>query len=265
MARQKTRVQQRRVKAKVAQFQPPAAPAKSSGRLQARMLEGHAPSTVFRIALYLGVFQLALLLIGAGLFFVLPDLPLKIEDALVFLLAAIVPGTLIWPALILAWRDRRAQSELIQGQMMGASPVSMTYGLGMLYVKTRQREVQLNIPRKLLRQVPQNQVQVAVRMTPNLRHVSSLQVMGPRLAGSVPTEVPEQFKFAERFPILAIALTYAGVFGIGIILLCIPLPSALLAVHLIVVPIGMAAAALAARYITQWYQKRLEKELAPEA
>ena len=62
------------------------------------------------------------------------------------MLAAVVPGTLVWPALILAWRDRKAQAELIQGQMMGASPVSMTYGLGMLYVKTRQREVQLNIP-----------------------------------------------------------------------------------------------------------------------
>ncbi len=264
MARQRTRVQQRRVKPKTAQFQPPAPPAKSSGRLQPRLFEGHAPSTVFRIALYLAIFQVTLLLIGAGLFFILPDVPLKIEDALVFLLAAVVPGTLVWPALILAWRDRKAQVELIQGQMMGASPVSMSYGLGMLYVKTRQREVQLNIPRKLLRQVPQNQVQVAVRMTPNLRHVSSLQVMGPRMAGSVPTEVPEQFRFAERFPILAIALTYAGVFGVGILLLCIPLGGPLLPVHLVAVPLGMAAAALAARYITQWYQKRLEKELTPQ-
>jgi hypothetical protein len=264
VARQKARVQQRKVKPKVAQFQPPPPPAKSSGRLQPRMLEGHAPDTVFRIAAYLGAFQLALLLIGAGLFLLLPDLPLKLEDALVFVLAAVVPGTLVWPALILAWRDRKAPAELIQGQMMGASPVSMTYGLGMLYVKTRQREVQLNIPRKLLRQVPQNQVQVAVRMTPNLRHVSSIQVMGPRLAGGVPTEVPEQFKFAERFPLMAIAGTYAGVFGIGIILLAIPFGSPLLAVHLIVVPIGMAGAALAARYLTQWYQKRLERQLNPE-
>jgi hypothetical protein len=229
------------------------------------MFEGHAPSTVFRFSAYLGAFQLLLLLIGAGLFLLLPDLPLKLEAALIFLLAALVPGTLVWPALILALRDRRGQTELIQGQMMGASPVSMVYGLGMLYVKTRQREVQVNIARKLLRQVPQNQVQVAVRMTPNLRHVSNIQVMGPRLAGGVPTEVPEKFRFAERFPLLAIGATYGGVFGIGIILLVIPLGGALLAVHLLVVPLGMGAAALAARYLTQWYQKRLEAQLAPEA
>ena len=60
---------------------------------------------------------------------------------------------------------------------------------------------------------------------------------------------------------MAIAGTYAGVFGIGIILLAIPLGTSLLAVHLIVVPIGMALVALAARYLTQWYQRRLEQQL----
>src|SRR5207302_4461832 len=111
---------------------------------------------VIRITLYLAAFQVALLLIGAGLVFLLSDLPLKLLDVLIFLLAAIVPGTLVWPALVLALRDRRSQPELIQGQMMGASPVSTTYGLGLLYVKTRQKELQLNVDRKLLRQVPQN-------------------------------------------------------------------------------------------------------------
>ncbi len=76
MARQRTRVQQRRVKPKVAQFQPPAPPGKSSGRLQPRLFEGHAPATVLRFAIYLGIFQATLLLVGAGLFFILPDLPL---------------------------------------------------------------------------------------------------------------------------------------------------------------------------------------------
>ena len=38
------------------------------------MFEGHAPSTVFRFSAYLGAFQLLLLLIGAGLFLLLPDL-----------------------------------------------------------------------------------------------------------------------------------------------------------------------------------------------
>lgn len=229
------------------------------------MLEGHSPSTVIRVTTYLGAFQLFLLVVGVALVLLLPDIPLKVLDGLVFILAVVVPGTLVWPALVLALRDRRAQPELIQGQMMGASPVSMTYGLGMLMVRTRQREVQVNIDRKLLRQVPQNQVQVAVRVTPNLHYVSSLQVMGPRLAGGVPTDVPEKFRFAERFPILAIALTYAGVFGIGIVLLVAPIPSSLLAVHLVVVPAGMAAAALAARYLTQWYQRRLERQLNVEA
>jgi len=111
----------------------------------------------------------------------------------------------------------------------------------------------------------QERAEVAVRVTPNLRHVSSLQVMGPRLAGGVPADVPEKFRFAERFPLLAIAATYGGGFGIGIILLVLPLGSSLLAVHLVLVPLGMGAAALAARFLTQWYQKRLEAQLAPES
>jgi hypothetical protein len=106
---------------------------------------------------------------------------------------------------------------------------------------------------------------VAVRMTPNMRHVQSLQVMGPRLAGGVPTEVPDQFKFAERFPLIAIGATYGGIFGIGIVLLVLPLGSSLLAVHFLAVVGGMAIAAVGARFLTQWYQKRLQGRLGSSA
>ncbi|MEA2647485.1 MAG: hypothetical protein QOE92_2568 [Chloroflexota bacterium] len=264
MARQRTRVQQRKVKPKVAQFQPPAPPKAASGRLQPRMLEGHSPSTVIRVSTYLGAFQLGLVLMAVALGFLLPDIPIKVLTVLVFIVAIVIPGTLVWPALLLALRDRKAQPELIQGQMMGASPVSMVYGLGMLYLRTRQRETQVNIERRLLRQVPQSQVQVAVRVTPNLHHVSSLQVMGPRMGGNVPADVPEKFRFAERFPIIAIGGAYVAVFGLGIVLLVLPLPTELLWLHLLIVPVGMGLAALAARFITQWYQKRLEAQLTPE-
>lgn len=229
------------------------------------MLEGHSPATVIRVSAYVGGFQLGLVLVAVLLAFLLPDLPLKLLTGLVFLAAIVIPGTLVWPALLLAIRDRKAPPELIQGQMVGASPVSMVYGLGMLYLRTRQREMQVNIERRLLRQVPQNQVQIAVRVTPNLRHVSSLQVMGPRMGGNVPTEVPEKFRFAERFPLVAIGGAYGAVFGLGIILLVAPLPRDLVWLHLLIVPLGMALAAVAARFITQWYQKRLEARLNPDA
>ena len=260
MPKQQVRVQQRKIKPKAAQFEPPPPP-KNRGALQARMLEGHNPRTVIRLATYLGIYQGVLLVVAIGLGLLLRPWPLDVEDGLLFLLAIIVPGTLVWPALVLALRDRKAQVEMIQGQMVGASPVSTTYGLGLLYLKTRQGQRQVNIERRLLKQIPQNQVQVIARVTPNLHHVAGLQVLGPRMGASVPTDVPEQFKMAERFPIYALGGAYAAVFGIGLILLLLPLYGALLPVHILLVPIGMAAAALLARFATTFYQKRLEASL----
>jgi hypothetical protein len=258
--RQQVRVQQRKIKPKAAQFEPPAPP-KNRGALQARMLEGHNPRTVIRLSVYLAIYQAVLVLIGAGLAVFLRPWPLDVEDALLFLLAVIVPGTLVWPALVLALRDRKAQVEMVQGQMVGASPISMTYGLGMLYIKTRQGQKQLNIERRFLKQIPQNQVQVIARVSPNLHHVAGVQVMGPRIGSSVPSEIPEQYRTAERFPVYAIGGAYVAVFGLGLILLLLPLYGPLLPVHILAVPLGMAAAALAARYATSFYQKRLQASL----
>lgn len=260
MPKQQVRVQQRKIKPKAAQFEPPAPP-KNRGALQARMLEGYNPKTVIRLSVYLTVYQAALVLVAVGLAVLLRPWPLDVEASLIFLLAVIVPGTLVWPALVLALRDRKAPVEIIQGQMVGASPVSMTYGLGMLYIKTRQGQKQLNIERRFLKQIPQNQVQVVARVSPNLHHVAGVQVLGPRMGSSVPTEVPEQYRSAERFPIYAIGGAYAAVFGVGLILLLLPLYGSLLPVHLVAVPLGMAAAALAARYATSFYQKRLQASL----
>jgi hypothetical protein len=260
------RIQQRKIRPKQrqAQFQPPP-PAKGASRaLQARMLEGYSPAGVIRVTLYLAAFQVALLLVGAVLFVLFKDLPLKLEDVVIFLVAVVVPGTLVWPALILALRDRKGNTELIQGQMVSAAPVSTVYGLGMLQIRTRQKDAYLNIERRLLKQIPQSQVQVAARVTPNLHHVVSLQVMGPRYGGNVPTEIPEQFRWAERFPLVALGGTYAGVFGLGLIMLVLPLYGSLLWLHLLLVPAVMGLAAVASRFILQFFQKRLEAQLQPQ-
>ena len=229
------------------------------------MLEGYGPAVVIRVTLYLAAFQGALLVLGAVLFVLFKDLPLKLEDAAIFLVALVVPGTLVWPALILALRDRKANPELIQGQMVSAAPVSTVYGLGMLQVRTRQKDAYLNVERRLLKQIPQNQVQVAARVTPNLHHVVSLQVMGPRYGGNVPTEIPVQFRSAERFPLVALGGTYCGVFGLGLVMLVLPLYGSLLWLHLLLVPAVMALAAVAARFLLRFFQRRLEAQLQSQA
>src|SRR5258708_28092657 len=259
------RVQQRKIKPKQrqTQFAPPPPPRGANRALQARMLEGYSPARVIRLTLYLAVFQVALLIVGVVLFVLFNDLSLRIEDGFLFLVAIVVPGTLVWPALILALRDRSATPDLVQGQMVSAAPVSTVYGLGMLQIRTRQKDAYLNVERRLLKQIPQHQVQVAARGTPNLHHVASLQVMGPRYGGNVPTDIPEQFRYAERFPLIALGGTYTGVFGLGLVMLVLPLYGSLLWLHLLLVPAVMAIAAVAARFILQFLQKRLEAQLQP--
>src|SRR5258708_21272401 len=255
--KQQMGVQQRKIKRKQrqAQFAPPP-PAKGANRaLQARMLEGHSPARVIRLTLYLTVFQVALLIVGVILFLLFKDLPLRLEAALVFLLAIVVPATLGWPALVLALRDRNATPDLVQGQMVSAAPGSTVYGLGMLQIRTRQKDADLNVERRLLKQIPQNQVQVAARVTPNLHQYASLQVMGPRYGGNVPTDIPEQFRYAARFTLIALGGTYTGVFGLGLVMLVLPLYGSLLWLHLLLVPAVMAIAAVAARFILQFLQK----------
>src|SRR5258708_2644252 len=131
----------------------------------------------------------------------------------------------------------------------------------MLQIRTREKDGYLNVERRLLKQIPQNQVQVAARVTPNLHHVASLQVMGPRYGGNVPTEIPEQFRYAERFPLIALGGTYAAVFGLGLVMLVLPLYRSVLWLHLLLVPAVMAVAAVAARFILQFRQKRREAQL----
>ncbi|MHB8508684.1 MAG: hypothetical protein ACYDGR_08570 [Candidatus Dormibacteria bacterium] len=264
MPRQQTRVQQRKIKPKQAEFQPPVV-ARKSGALQARMLEGHSPARIIRLTTYLAAYQAVLLLLAVLLAVLLPPVLLKVEDVLLFIAAIVVPGALVWPATVLALRDRKATPELIQGQMVGASPVSTIFGLGMLYLNTRQSKVQLNVERRLLKNIPQNQVQVAVRVSPNLRHVSTVQVIGPRIGSSVPNQVPEKFRQAERFPLYAIGGAYAGVFGLGMIALLalLPIDHDLLWLHLLLVPAVMMLAAVAARFATQFFQKKLEASLQP--
>src|SRR5258708_13003392 len=111
----------------------------------------------------------------------------------------------------------------------------------MLQIRTREKDGYLNVERRLLKQIPQNQVQVAARVTPNLHHVASLQVMGPRYGGNVPTEIPEQFRYAERFPLIALRGPYAAVFGLGLGMLRLPLYGSALWLHLPLRPARIAA------------------------
>src|SRR6266508_7047121 len=104
---------------------------------------------------------------------------LSLHDALPIALLASFVG----PGFRLALKDRRAEPRLVQGQLVGASSVSTSMGLGMMMVQTRGGVEQYLVSPSRLKQVPGNQVNIVLTVTPHLKHVKSVGGMGQRMVG----------------------------------------------------------------------------------
>jgi hypothetical protein len=123
-------------------------------------------------------------------------------------------ASFIAPGFRLALKDRKAEARLVQGQLVGASSVSTSIGLGMMMVQTRGGVEQYLVPPARLKQVPGNQVNVVLTVTPNLRHVRSVGVMGQRMVGRVEPPVPPVMKRLQLLPLLTpLALTLGALIG----------------------------------------------------
>jgi hypothetical protein len=181
------------------------------------MLQGYAPEFVIRM----GYFSIAagvvcLLAIAACLIFIPPiyGWPVAIAAALAWILPIALLASFVFPGYRLALRDRKAEAKLVQGQLVGASSVSTSIGLGMMMVQTRGGVEQYLVAPARLKQVPGNQVNVVLTVTPNLRHVKSVGVMGQRMVGRVEPPVPPVMRRLQLLPLLTpLALTLGAVIG----------------------------------------------------
>src|SRR5207237_9416974 len=97
--------------------------------------------------------------------------------------------------------DRNAETEMVQGPRDGASEGSTSLGLGMLMIRTRGGNEQYLVPADRLAKVPGNQVTVMLSVTPNLKHVRSVGVMGQRVVGRPEQAVPDVLKRMRLLPI----------------------------------------------------------------
>jgi hypothetical protein len=218
--------QMRQVRQQVRQVQPKAAKAATPGQTRRQreryvqaggMLQGYAPDFVIRmgyIAVAVGVLCLAI--IAACLIFIPPiyGWPVAIAASLAWVLPIALLASFVAPGFRLALRDRKAEGKLVQGQLVGASSVSTSIGLGMMMVQTRGGVEQYLVAPARLKQVPGNQVNVVLTITPNLRHVKSVGVMGQRMVGRVEPPVPPVMRRLQLLPLLTpVALTLGAVIG----------------------------------------------------
>ena len=181
------------------------------------MLQGYAPDQVVRWGYVgMGIAVVCVLVIAACLVF-LPRIygwPVAVAAAVAWVFPIALLVSFVGPGFRLALRDRKAEPRIVQGQLVGASSVSTSMGLGMLMIQTRGGSEQFLVPPARLKQVPGNQVNVILTVTPNLHHVKSVGVMGQRMVGRVEPPVPPVMRRLQLIPVLTpLALAVAALVG----------------------------------------------------
>jgi hypothetical protein len=263
--------QVRQVRQQMRQVQPKAPTANTPGQTRKQreryvqaggMLQGYAPAFVIRMG-YIAIASAVACVIAIALIlvFVPPAYgwPDAIAAALAWLLPIALLASFIAPAFRLALKDRKAEARLVQGQLVGASSVSTSIGLGMMMVQTRGGVEQYLVPPARLKQVPGNQVNVVLTVTPNLRHVRSVGVMGQRMVGRVEPPVPPVMRRLQLLPVVTpLALTLGAVIGDDAVALSPISPSAL---HALLAVLAGAALGGAVYGVSFLLQRRMMTEV----
>jgi len=263
--------QVRQVRQQMRRVQPKAAAAPTAGQtrkqrerfLQAGgMLQGYAPDFVIRAGYISVAVGVVCLLVIAALIVFVPRLygwPVAVAAALAWVLPIALLASFIAPGFRLALKDRKAEGRLVQGQLVGASSVSTSMGLGMMMVQTRGGVEQYLVAPARLKQVPGNQVNVILTVTPNLRHVRSVGVMGQRMVGRVEPPVPPVMRRLQLLPLLTpVALTLGAVIGDDAVALSPISPSP---IHAALAVLAGAALAGAVYCISFLLQRRMMTEV----
>jgi hypothetical protein len=218
--------QVRQVRQQVRRVAPKNAPSNAQGATRRQrerfvqaggMLQGYDPDFVIRIGYISVAIAVVCLLAAAACAVFLPGIygwDVAVVAALVWVLPIAMLASFIGPGFRLALKDRKAEAKLVQGQLVGASSVSTSMGLGMMMVQTRGGVEQFLVPPARLKQVPGNQVNVILTITPNLRHVKSVGVMGQRMVGRVEPPVPSVMRRLQLLPVLTpVAIAVGAIVG----------------------------------------------------
>jgi hypothetical protein len=256
--------QVRQVRQQMRKVQPKAAASNAAGATRKQrerfvqaggMLQGYAPDQVMRIGyISVAVAVVCVLVIAILLVFVPPiyGWPDAVAASIAWVLPIALLASFVAPGFRLALKDRKAEARLVQGQLVGASSVSTSMGLGMMMVQTRGGVEQYLVPPARLKQVPGNQVNVVLTVTPNLRHVRSVGVMGQRMVGRVEPPVPAVMRRLQLLPLVTpLGLALGAVIGDDAIAMAPIGPSLLHPVVAVLVGAALAGAVYGVSFLLQ--------------
>src|SRR5437899_12758089 len=254
----------KQVRQQMRQIKPKAAPSTDAGATRKQrerfvqaggMLQGYSPDQVVRFGyISVAIAVVCILIIAACLLF-LPAIygwPDAVAASVAWIFPIALLASFVGPGFRLALKDRKAEPRIVQGQLVGASSVSTSIGLGMLMVQTRGGTEQFLVPPARLKQVPGNQVNVILTVTPHLKHVKSVGVMGQRMVGRVEPPVPAVMRRLQLLPLLTpLALALAAVIGDDAVALAPISPPALHAGLAVLAGAVLAAAVYGVSYLLQ--------------
>jgi hypothetical protein len=121
------------------------------------------------------------------------------------------------------------------------------------------------VPPARLKQVPGNQVNVILTITPNLRHVKSVGVMGQRMVGRVEPPVPPVMRRLQLLPVLTpLALAVGAIVGDDAVALSPISPQWLHAVLAAVVGAAVAAGTYGVSFLLQRRMMNEVQALVPK-
>jgi hypothetical protein len=185
------------------------------------MLQGYAPETVVRIGYIAAAAVVVCVLVAVALvLFLRYGWFVRILAAAVWAAPIVFGLSFLAPGFRLALKDRKAEPRMVQGQLLGASEASTSIGLGMLMVKTRGGVEQYLVSPERMAKVPGNQVNVILTVTPHLRHVRSVGVIGQRMVGRPEQPIPPVLARLRLMPILTpVALASAAIIGVDVVAL----------------------------------------------
>jgi hypothetical protein len=265
------------VRQQVRKVQPKAAAAPTAGQTKRQrerfvqaggMLQGYAPEFVLRAGyISIGIGVGCLIIIATLLIFLPPvyGLAVAIVAAVSWVLPIAFLASFVGPGFRLALKDRKAEARLVQGQLKGASMVSTSVGLGMLMVQTRGGEEQYLVLPARLKQVPGNQVNVVLTVTPNLRHVRSVGVMGQRIVSRVEPPVPAVMRRVQLLPLLTpVALAVAAVVGDDAVALAPISPPPVHALLAVLAGAALAGAVYGVSFLVQRRMMAQVQKLVPK-
>ncbi|HZV51229.1 MAG TPA: hypothetical protein VFD49_15870 [Candidatus Dormibacteraeota bacterium] len=264
----KKRVQVRQVR-QMRQIRPRAVPAPNPGdqrRQRERyvqsggLLQGYAPEQVLRVGYVSGAVALGCVIALIGLLLFLPyGWPVRAVAAAVWLVPIAFGASFVLPGVRLALKDRKEEPKVVHGTLLGASEYSTQLGLGMLMVKTRGGVEQYLVPPDRMSKVPGNQVNVILTMTPRLRHVRGVGVMGQRLVPRPSQPAPPILHRLRLLPIVTPAALAATAVLSADVVSAVPIEPDLL--HALLAAAAALAASGAVWGLSYLYQRRLVNEV----